>query len=445
MTTTSRGYVDEIVQYFISDYVVRLAGFLGTNPIYDSIAVPASQISTVWQQPGIRCIYPLQRLVIDAMLFNYNTSSSSAYIGDGQWGESGIIPTFFSDVHVRRAIAYSLNWSQVIASAYLGEAQQVPIPLPTTLPFYNSSLPKYSINVTRAVEEWKLAWGGNSTSPGLAWTQGFYFTIEYYGSRVEKQAWAQNLKASVEALNPKFHIILSGLPWGGKPPDPATLPLSIRGWLADYADVGDWVTPFIQSSGTFAIDQHINLDPYSPLMDNLVVNGAHNNTFEGRNANYRQLWQLYIQQIPSIPLVQPSGRRWARDWVHGWYYNPIFPGVHGYPLWKENIKASSGAFAGKSADWEDINEDGKVDIKDLATAAKAFGAYFIQPLLPPGIPPPIPPPPAPWYSPNWNSKADVNVVDPVTGGRCDMKVDIKDLATMAKLYGFVAPAWQPGP
>jgi ABC-type transport system substrate-binding protein len=33
-----------------------------------------------------------------------------------------------------------------------------------------------------------------------------------------------------------------------------------------------------------------------------------------------------------------------------------------------------------------------------------------------------------------------------TGGpACDMKVDIKDLAQMAQLYGFVADPWTPGP
>lgn len=54
----------------------------------------------------------------------------------------------------------------------------------------------------------------------------------------------------------------------------------------------------------------------------------------------------------------------------------------------------------------DLNGDGKVDIKDLAIAAKAYGSS-------PGMP-------------NWNPIADMNG---------DLKVDIKDLATIAKHYG----------
>jgi uncharacterized protein (DUF2141 family) len=54
----------------------------------------------------------------------------------------------------------------------------------------------------------------------------------------------------------------------------------------------------------------------------------------------------------------------------------------------------------------DINGDGKVDVRDINIAAKAYGTV-------PG-------------SPNWNPDADVNGDD---------KVDIRDLALMAKNYG----------
>jgi len=54
----------------------------------------------------------------------------------------------------------------------------------------------------------------------------------------------------------------------------------------------------------------------------------------------------------------------------------------------------------------DLNGDGKVDIKDIAIVAKAYGSY-------PG-------------DPNWNPVADVNG---------DGKVDIKDIAAVAKHYG----------
>jgi hypothetical protein len=342
-------------------------------------------------------------------------------------------------------VAYSFNWPSFIGTAYLGEAQQVGIPLPPAgyEPYYNGSAAlMYAYNHATAISEWQLAWGGQ------VWANGFAFDAVYNDGNIPRKTAADMLKAELETQNPKFHVTVKNVPWNaygqvwhGGPGGRATGPYYIVGWLVDYPDPDDWTVPFISpSGGTFAYPQHLDLDPDAQRFEDLIAWGARNATVAGRNANYQELWRLYHDKAVSLPLENAFGRRAVRDWVHGWYYNPIFPGVHGYPLWKENVMASTGPFAGKSADWEDVNEDGKVDIKDLATAAKAFGAYFIQPLLNPF---PIGPPGT--FTANWNSKADLNVVDIVTGGRSDMKVDIKDLATMAKLFGFVANAWAPGP
>lgn len=54
--------------------------------------------------------------------------------------------------------------------------------------------------------------------------------------------------------------------------------------------------------------------------------------------------------------------------------------------------------------------DGKVDIRDIAAAAKAFGSYY--------------------GSPTWNYVCDINN---------DGKVDIRDLAAIAKDFGKTLP------
>lgn len=58
----------------------------------------------------------------------------------------------------------------------------------------------------------------------------------------------------------------------------------------------------------------------------------------------------------------------------------------------------------------DVNEDRKVDIKDIATAAIAFGSYY--------------------HHLRYNPNADVN---------CDEKIDIKDLAIIAQNFGKTDP------
>lgn len=56
--------------------------------------------------------------------------------------------------------------------------------------------------------------------------------------------------------------------------------------------------------------------------------------------------------------------------------------------------------------WGDINHDGKVDTRDLAIVAKAYGSYL--------------------GSPNWNADADING---------DGRVDIRDISITAKNFG----------
>jgi peptide/nickel transport system substrate-binding protein len=454
--TKARGYVDEIVEYFVGDDATRIAGLVGVAPIYDNAAVPRSMISQVWQQAGIKPVYPLASQAVDAMFFSYDVSMNSPYIGTptgyGYFGQLGITPDFFSDLHARKAIAYSFNWPAYIGTAFLGEAGQVGIPLPPQGydPYYNGSAAlMYGENIPKAIEEWKQAWGGTIASPGPVWTNGFTFDMVYNTGNLPRQTICNMIKAAVEAENPGlFNInVVSvawnayGQVWHGMPGGYASGPIYVVGWLVDYPDPDDWVVPFISpTGGTFAYPQHLDMDPYAALYDQLIVWGARNTTVSGRNANYQALWKLYHDQAISLPTQNAFGRRFTRDWVQGWYYNAIFPGVFGYPLWKEDEFQTGAPFAGKHANWEDTNDDGKVDTKDLGAASKAFGAWFIQPTLPPN---PVGPPGT--YSSNWNSLVDINVVDQVTGGRCDMKTDTKDLATIAKLFGFVADAWAPGP
>jgi hypothetical protein len=53
-----------------------------------------------------------------------------------------------------------------------------------------------------------------------------------------------------------------------------------------------------------------------------------------RRDMYWDLQYRYWLDSPSFTLIQPVGRRFARDWVQGWYYNSLYPGLFAYDLWK---------------------------------------------------------------------------------------------------------------
>jgi uncharacterized protein (DUF2141 family) len=60
-----------------------------------------------------------------------------------------------------------------------------------------------------------------------------------------------------------------------------------------------------------------------------------------------------------------------------------------------------------ACEYADINNDRKVDVRDIGAVAKAFGTYEGHP--------------------NWNPAADINN---------DGKVDVKDLGMVCKCFGY---------
>lgn len=126
-----------------------------------------------------------------------------------------------------------------------------------------------------------------------------------------------------------------------------------------------------------------------------------------RQGVYDALQAIYFDQCGSVATWDVWARRWQRTWIQGWYYNGIYPGSYAYALWKEELPR------------EDMNEDGKVDILDIARAAKAFGASFA-----PGEPIHL----------RWDPYADINT---------DRQVNILDVAGVAMLFGVTTPPWTP--
>ena len=140
------------------------------------------------------------------------------------------------------------------------------------------------------------------------------------------------LKANIESLNPKFRIYVRGVEWPTylRAIVKSQLPVFIIGWLADYPDPHNFVHPYMHSKGTFAAWQRYK----NPRVDELIEKGIRTTDPEERRKIYYELQKIYFEDCPSVILYQPVGRHWERDWVKGWYYNPIYPGVYFYVLSK---------------------------------------------------------------------------------------------------------------
>jgi hypothetical protein len=134
------------------------------------------------------------------------------------------------------------------------------------------------------------------------------------------------------------------------------MPFYIIGWLADYPDPHNWYYPYMHSHGTFSYFQAYA----DPAVDAMVEAGVTETDDNKRIEIYWKLGNIMFEDAVSFALVQATGRHWERDWMQGWYNNPIYPGTYWYHLWK-----------GYAAD---VNFDYVVNLFDLTIIGSAWDA-----------------------------------------------------------------------
>jgi len=418
------GWVDRLTVSWHWTWETRKTMVL--NGEVDMCAVPRFAIPEMYEdtartklKPGIRCIYPLPVLAVDGLFFMFDINPATQYgkINDyGVFTEDGIPRDFFGNptwgIYVRKAFAYAFDYNRFLQEAYLGEASQPATAIIPGLPYYDPTVKGYYCDLSLAEQYFKKV-------PGL-WDTGFTITILFNTGNIPRQKAAEILKADIESLNSKFHVYVTSVDW--KPYLRACLyhltPIFIIGWLADYPDAHNFAYAFYYSEGAFAVWQLYK----NPDMDALVEKGIRTPDGPERAKIYHDIQVLAVQDCPSVPIDQAIGRHFERSWVVDWYYNPIYPGVYAYNLWKwyyipQVEQAGTPTYPINNYLPYDVNYDGSVDGKDIGIVAKAFGSD-----------------PGPPVHARWCFRADVNN---------DRKVDGKDLAYVCKSFGKTSTPWTP--
>ncbi len=119
-------YFDTIEIDYIANWTTRKADFLGG--IIDSCAVPRGNmfelIDPVTRQPTTPTIKTVSNIVptlkTDIFMFTLAINNASSYIGTASF-PNGIPSDFFNDTHVRKAFAYSFNYTNYGNEVYFGE------------------------------------------------------------------------------------------------------------------------------------------------------------------------------------------------------------------------------------------------------------------------------------------------------------------------------------
>jgi len=351
-----------VVRYtsnYIPEWSTRRLRFLGG--VCDFVDVPRMFKDQVLGQPGVVCDYPLPQLAADGCFFSYGVAATTTHLGviqpNGTFSQYGAPRDIFENDDMRRAFAHMFDYDTYLYAAFLDEAVAPVTPIVPGLTYYDPAIgvkedpsidqrKKYGISdepagqlaydLDLARTYLQAAWGG------AVWANGFTMNAVYNEGNLPRMVAAQLLKDACDYFNAhdgrQFTINLVSIPWSVYKLEwkARTLPYFIVGWLADYPDAHNFAFPFMHSVGAFSRWQGVkNYNSFpNQYVDDLIALGIGTVIPSERQGNYTELQQYFADEQPSLIISQVAGRHWERDWVQGWYYNPINPGNYIYDLWK---------------------------------------------------------------------------------------------------------------
>ncbi|MGM0445926.1 MAG: ABC transporter substrate-binding protein [Bacillota bacterium] len=296
----------------------------------DSIALDYQYFNQIEGDENIEITKELPVLQNLTMLFNWTiTTQGNDYIGSGKLDGEGIPADFFTDVHVRKAFSYAFNYKAFIDEVRQGQSQKLRGPIVNPLLGYEDDSPVYSLDLEKAEEHFRQAWDGE------VWEKGFKLTILYNSGNMTRKTAADIFKSYLEQINPKFDIDTRAVQWSTFLDESArgTLPLQIGGWLADFPDPHNFVQPFLHSQGYYGAKRGENYAEWArENVDPLIDEGIVELDSAERTELYREVQNIAHEEAIDVWLDQPFSSRIQRDWVKGWYFNPMRPGQYFYIL-----------------------------------------------------------------------------------------------------------------
>jgi peptide/nickel transport system substrate-binding protein len=322
---------------------------------------------------GIRLEYPVPTMQVEGEYYTFYVvptpgNTFGKIFDNDTYDPSGIPANFFANPHVRKAFTYLWNFTYNIQTLFYGEAYQPFTCAPNGIGYVNPANPMYGPDPNEAAAAAEIAQVVNGHNDNLSQI-GFTIANCYYDSPGGvREASVLDFTAMINKLGTdyfggKFHAYTINIPWADflVDMDAAVLPTSRLGWLADYADIHDWVFPFLDSAGTYPHGQRY----VNSTIDGLIAEAARLPDGPARQAVYYQVELMGYQENPSIDILVPIGRGYTREWVQGMgvQRDPIYPGIYAYYMWKWLYLRGN------------VNFDDKISMDDVMLILGAFGSY----------------------------------------------------------------------
>lgn len=236
----------------------------------------------------------------------------------------------FTDVHIRRAVAFAINrdqWNRARANRLFLTGQ----PIPSQLLGYTEGLPgAHRYDLDEAREEMRLAGhpvtctgtGGEERCSAAGMSQEIEFWVgegetgRMYGELV--QADLGRIGLSVRIRQVAFPMYLSQT---GRP---GTVQMLLGGWSADYPDPASFVNVLFHSRSIHESDSENRSYYRNPVVDDLLDRARREPDTEARRALYVEVSRILVDDAPWAFVFQNLKLEAWQPHVRGYHPNPVF-------------------------------------------------------------------------------------------------------------------------
>lgn len=317
-----------VVRQIVTDNQAAILMFNNGDADFYDIVDPAA-VPQIKGTPGVVVHEGLPVTMLRKINFNMNIAENSPYMGSGQLDGEGIPADLFSDKDVRLGFLYAFDYDAFINEVMLGASLKPYGPVLIGFPTANPDNPTYSLDLARAEEHLRLAWGGE------VWEKGFTFTATFSAGSTHRQRCMEILQANLAAINPKFVIEIASVPWATYSAEfgNSTAILPVFGFIPTFFDPYPTLFDHMHASGGYPTRMgytELAAEKYTDLVDEL---GSTFDMDRRTEISYQlQLWSyedalaiMHQQGVQNIAL---------RDWVQGWYAGPAPFNLDFYPIYK---------------------------------------------------------------------------------------------------------------
>ena len=246
------------------------------------------------------------------VFMTWQIAEDSPFIGSGQLDGNGIPPDFFSDEHVRKAMAACFDYETFISEAQNGEGVRTNGPIILDMLGYNNDGPMHEYDPELCAAELEQAWDG------VLPETGFRFSVGFNTGNLGRQTAAQILQSELRKISPNYQVDIVGMPWPTflRSFRETQLPMFTSGWREDIHDPHNWAQPFTVGvyGGRQGLPQEI-LDKYTEWVNAGVAASEPSE----REAAYFEMQQAFYEDVISLPLSQQTGTHYEQRWVTDWF------------------------------------------------------------------------------------------------------------------------------